>query len=428
MSHELITKEGNLVTINLTVAADEFEGHVEKAYQKNKGKYSVQGFRKGKAPRKTLESHYGEGLFFEDAIDSAFPEAYTAAIEELNIEPVARPSLDVLSIGKGEDLKLEVKVVVKPEVKIGNYKGIEIEKIEVKVSDEDVQSELEKSREANGRLISVEDRAVQDGDTVNMDYAGFVGEEQFEGGTAEGQTLVIGSGRFIPGFEEQLVGKNIGDDVEVSVTFPEEYHAENLAGKDAIFKVKINGIKYKELPDLDDEFAKDTSEFDTLEELKADIKAKLLESLEKSAESATRDRVIGVVMETLEADIPNEMIETEIDGMLRDFDYELRYQGADLQKYLEFSNLTLDSLRADMRSNAEDRVKTGLVLEEVAKLENIQVESDDIEKELARIAEREGSTVEEMRKYFERDDYEYIKMTLKTKKTVDMMVESAIIK
>lgn len=425
MSFEFIKRENNQVTINMTVPHAEFEKAVEKAYNKDKSKFNIPGFRAGHVPRAIIEKQYGEGIFYEEAINIILPEFYSKAVDELGLDVVDRPDIDVLEVGKGVDLKVQAVVTVKPEVKIEGYKGVEVEAVKVEVTEEDVQKELEKTREQSARMISIEDRPVADGDTAMIDYAGFVGEEQFEGGTAENQTLVIGSGKFIPGFEEQLIGANIGDAVDVKVTFPTEYHADNLAGKEAIFKVNVKGIKVKELPELDDEFAKDTSEFDTLEAYKADIKNHLEEAAAKHAELATRDRVVDAVVAKLEADIPEVMVQNEINGMLRDFDQELRYQGLDLQKYVQYTGSSLDDLKAQMQPDALARVKTALSLEEISKIENITVEETDLESEFARIAERQKMSVEDVKKYFEKDNFEYVKSTLVTKKTVDMLVEAA---
>lgn len=425
MNYQLVKTEMNMATIRVTVPAADFEKAITAAFNKNKNKFAVPGFRKGKVPKNIIEKQYGEGVFFEDALDIILPEAYGKALDELKVDVVARPDIDIVEMGKGIDLVFEAVVAVKPEVKLGAYKGVEAKKVSGEVTEEVLMAELEKSREMNARLVTVEDRAVQNGDTITMDYKGFVGEEQFEGGTAENQTLVIGSGRFIPGFEEQLVGKNIGEEVVVEVTFPEEYHAPNLAGQAAKFEVKIHAIKVKEMPELDDEFAKDTSEFETLEELKADIKAKLAEGAEKNAELATRDNVVDAVVATLEADIPAPMVDMEIDGMVRDFDYQLRNQGLDLENYLKFTGSKLEDLKAQMRGDAEIRVKTALVLEEVAKLENIEVTEEDLENELNRIAEAQKVSIEEVKTVFGRDNFDYIKNTLTTKKTVDLLVEHA---
>lgn len=425
MSSQLIKKENNEVTLHLTVASSEFEKAVNQAYKQEARKFNIPGFRKGKAPKQIIEKQFGEGVFFEEAVNIVLPEAYSKAIDELGLDPVTRPDIDVKEIGKGKDLIIEAIVTVRPEVKMGNYKGVEVETIKVEVSDEDIATELEKTREMNSRLINVEDRAVQDGDSVLIDYKGFVGEDQFAGGTADNHTLVIGSGAFIPGFEEQLIGAEVGTEVDVKVTFPTEYHSEELAGKEAVFKVAVKGIKVKELPALDDEFAKDTSEFDTLEELKADMKAKLQESAEKNAELAQRDRVIDAVVATMEADIPEVMFENEINGMLREFDQQLRYQGLSLEQYVQFTGGDLSALKDQMRNDAEIRVKTGLAIDEIMKLENIEVSEEEIEAEMNKIAEAQKATIEDVRKAFAHDDFAYLRESLTTKKTVDLLVENA---
>ncbi len=425
MNYQLISNEKSVATIRVTVPVAKFEDAINAAYNKSKAKFAVPGFRKGKVPKNIIEKQYGESVFFEEALDIILPEAYSSAIDELKLDVVARPDIDIVEMAKGKDLVFDAVVGVKPEVKLGQYKGVEAKKVDGEVTEEVLMAELEKSREMNARLVSIENRAVENGDTLTIDYKGFVGTEQFEGGTAENQTLVIGSGQFIPGFEEQLVGKNIGDDAVVNVSFPAEYHAPNLAGQDAKFEVKIHGIKVKEVPALDDEFAKDTSEFDTLDALKADLKAQLEEGAAKNAEFATRDNVVDAVVANLEADIPAGMVDMEIEGMLRDFDYQLRQQGLDLENYLKFTGSKLEDLKGQMRNDAEIRVKTALVLEEVAKLENVEVTEADIEAELTRIAEAQKTDIEEVRKVFQRDEYDYLKTTLTTKKTVDLLVENA---
>lgn len=425
MNYQLISNEKSVATIRVTVPVAKFEEAINAAYNKSKTKFAVPGFRKGKVPKNIIEKQYGEGVFFEEALDILLPEAYSSAIDELKLEVVARPDIDIVEMAKGKDLVFEAVVGVKPEVKLGQYKGVEAKKVDGEVTEEVLMAELEKSREMNARLVSIDNRPVQNGDTLTIDYKGFVGTEQFEGGTAENQTLVIGSGQFIPGFEEQLVGKNIGDDAVVNVTFPAEYHAPNLAGQEAKFEVKIHAIKVKEVPALDDDFAKDTSEFDTIDELKADLKKQLEEGAKKNAEFATRDNVVDAVVANLEADIPAGMVDMEIEGMIRDFDYQLRQQGLDLENYLKFTGSKLDDLKGQMRNDAEIRVKTALVLEEVAKLENVEVTEADIEAELTRIAEAQKTDIEDVRKVFQRDEYDYLKTTLTTKKTVDLLVENA---
>jgi len=423
MSHELLKTEKNVATLSITVPAGDFEAAVQKTYMKERGKFNLQGFRKGKAPRKIIEMNYGEGVFFDGALDVALSPAYAKAIEELKIEPVARPDIDIKEIGKGKDLVFEAVVAVKPEVTIGDYKGLEVEAVKAEVSEEDLATELKKQQEMNGRLVAVEDRAIEDGDTAIIDFEGFVADEAFEGGKGENHNLVIGSGSFIPGFEEQLIGKNVGENLEVNVTFPEPYQSAELAGKDAVFKVEVKGIKVKELPELDDEFAKDTSEFDTIEELKNDIKAKMEESAKSQSEAATRDRVIDAVVANMTAEIPDQMVEAEIDGMLQDFEYQLRYQGLDLEKYLEFTGSNMQTMRETMQDDALVRVKTSLTLETISKKENIEVTDEDLEKEFERLAEQQGQAIEEVKKMFGTQT-EYMKASIETRKTVDFLVEN----
>ncbi len=425
MSATITKKEKNQVTLEIKVSAEEFEKAVQKSYMKNRGRFNIPGFRKGKVPRKIIEMQYGEGVFYEDAINIALPPAYDKAVEELNLEPVDRPDVDIEKIEKGEDLVFTATVTVKPEVKLGEYKGIEVEKVEYNVTDEDVEKELEAMQNMNSRLINVDDRPVQKDDTVIIDYKGFVDGEQFEGGTAENQTLVIGSGQFIPGFEDQLIGANKGDDVKVNVTFPEEYHSEELAGKEAVFEVKINEIKFKELPELDDEFAKDVSEFDTLDELKKDIKNKIENEAKQKAEEEMRNRVLDKVVENVEVDIPDAMVETEIDNMIRDFDFQLRYQGLDLNNYLKYTNTNIEDLRKQMKDDAYNRVKTSLTLEAIEKELDIEVTDEEVEKELEKMAESHKTTVEKLKESFKTDNFGYLKNTIKTRKTIDFLVENA---
>lgn len=425
MIYELIKKENNEVTLNVTVPAVDFEKAVNSAYMKERAKFNVQGFRKGKATRKIIEVQYGSEVFYEEAVNILLPTAYSTALDELKIDPVDRPLIDVKAIGKGVDLIIEAVVTVRPEVKIGEYKGVEVETVKVEVTDEDVTAEVEKSRELNGRLVTVEDRGIADGDSAIIDYKGFVGEDQFEGGTADNHTLVIGSATFIPGFEEQLVGAKTGDELDVNVNFPADYQSEELAGKEAVFKVSVKGIKVKELPELDDEFAKDTTEFDTLEELKADLKKTLQEAATKNAELAQRDKVIDAVVDIMVVDVPEVMFEGEVDGMLRDFDQQLQQQGLNLEQYVQFTGTSLDDLKSQMRNDAEVRVKTGLALEEIIKLESIVITTEEIEVEMTKISETQSATMEDVRKAFINDDYAYLRDSLSTRKVVDLLVENA---
>jgi len=424
MNYELLKNEKNVATISVTVPVKDFEAAVQKTYMKERGKFNIQGFRKGKAPRKIIEMNYGEGVFYDGALDVALSPAYATAIEELKIEPVSRPDIDIKEIGKGADLVFEAVVAVKPEVTLGEYKGVEVEAVKAEVSDEDIATELTKQQEMNGRMVNVEDRAIEDGDTAIIDFEGFVGDVAFDGGKGENHNLVIGEGQFIPGFEEQLIGKSTGENVDVTVTFPEPYQSADLAGKEAVFKVAVKGIKVKELPELDDEFAKDTSEFDTLEELKADIKTTMTESAKSQSESATRDRVIDAVVATMTAEIPDQMVEAEIDGMLQDFEYQLRQQGLDIEKYLQFSGTSMKDMREQMQGDALVRVNTSLTLETVAKVENIEVTDEDLEKEFERLAEMQKQSVEDIKKMFG-SQTDYMKASIETRKTVDFLVENA---
>jgi len=425
MSSTLVKKENNVVTLRIEVDSETFEKGMQQAYLKNKHKFNIPGFRKGKAPRKIIELNYGEGIFYEDAINIVFPEAYDKAIEEHKLEPVDRPSVDVEEIGKGKNLVLTVDVTVKPEVKLGEYKGIEVEKAEYNVTEEDVEAELKRMQERNARIIDAGDRPVKEGDILTIDYSGFIGEEQFEGGTAQNQVLEIGSGRFIPGFEDQLIGKNKNEEVEVKVTFPEEYHAEELSGKDAVFKVVIHEIKEKELPALDDEFAKDVSEFDTLEELKADIMNRLKKQAELRAKAENENKVVEKVAELAEVDIPEVMIERQIDDEINDFAYRLRYQGLEFEKYLELTGTQIEDLRNQFRPNAEKFVKADLVLDAVAEKEGIEATEEEVNEELENIAKSYNQDLEKVKERIIGEDLEYIKKGIIKRKTVEFLVNEA---
>ncbi|QXM06445.1 trigger factor [Crassaminicella indica] len=424
MSSTVVKKENNEVTLKIVVSAEDFEQGIQKAYNKMKKRFNIPGFRKGKAPRKIIELNYGAEVFYEEAINAIFPKAYEDAIDEHKLEPVDRPSLDVEEIVKGQDVVFTVTVTVKPEVTLGEYKGIEAEKKEYNVTDEDVEKEIERLRERNARLISVE-RPVQDKDTVIIDYAGFVGDEQFEGGTAEKQTLVIGSGQFIPGFEEQLIGAKIGEEVEVKVTFPEKYHAEDLAGKDAVFKVTVHEIKEKELPELDDEFAKDVSEFDTLEALRADIKEKQENVAKMREEEELKDAVIKKVVENTQIDIPDVMVENKIDDMLHEFNYQLQFQGLNLDTYLQYTGTKMEDIREQMKEEAYNRVKTQLILEAIGETENIEVAQEEIDKEIEKYATQSNMELDKFKKTLRPYEIEGIKDSIRVRKTIDFLVENA---
>lgn len=415
--------EKNVASFEFTVSADEFEKAVEKAYRKNVGKINIQGFRRGKAPRMIIEKYYGKEIFYEDAINIVLPDAYDKAVEENGIHPVAQPEIDIKGeIVKGDDITFTAKVTVKPEFELGTYKGIQADKVTHRTLKKDVDAEIEKLRERNSRMVPVEDRTVQKDDIANIDFEGFSDGKAFDGGKGENFDLTLGSGQFIPGFEDQLIGANIGDEVTVNVKFPDEYHAEELKGKDAMFKVKINGIKVKELPALDDEFAKDVSEFDTLEELQKSTKEKLSAANKEKAQHETEENVINAVCDATEIDIPQEMIDTQIQNMIRDFDMQMRYQGMDLQQYMKYTGTTADMLKEQFKDDAAKRVKTSLILEKVCEVEGIDATDKDVEKEYQKTVESSGMKLEDVKKYIPESD---IKDRIKAEKTIKFLVDNA---
>ena len=416
--------ENKKVKLEIKVDPETFEKGMQASYLKNRKNIAIPGFRKGKVPRKVLERYYGEAILYEDAINEIFPDVYDEAVKETGIEPVDRPDVDIVQIGDGQDLILSAEVDVKPEVELGQYKGIEVEGVEAAISDHEVDHQLEHLREDNARLVSIEDRGVQNGDMVILDYAGSVDGIEFDGGTAEQQTLEIGSGSFIPGFEEQLVGMNLEEERDISVTFPEEYHAEELKGKEAVFHVKIHEIKEKELPELDDDFAKDVSEFSTLDEYKADLRSKLQESAEQNAKSQMENQLLSKIADNAHVDIPDAMLESEIDNMLRDMEMQMRYSGMDLENYLQMTNTSMEDLRAQYKDSAYNRVKTQLVLEAITKAEEITVSDEDREVEYQKLAEQYKQEVDEIKKTFSANA-SYMDNSILVKKTVDTLMESA---
>ncbi len=416
----------NSVKLTIEIDAEEFDKSMQKAYLKNRKHINIPGFRKGKAPRKIIEQFYGEAIFYEDAANDIIISTYSDAVKETGIEPVSQPEFDIIQIGNGQNFIYSADVVVKPEVELGEYKGIEIEKVEYNVTDEDVENEISKIREENARLINIEDRPVQEGDQVILDYKGMIDGEEFEGGSAENAVLEVGSNMFIPGFEEQLIGMNIGEEKEIKVTFPEDYHVEEIKGKEAVFKVKIKEIKEKELPELDDEFAKDVSEFDTFEEFKADVKRKLEEAVQDNMRAEMENNLLQKVVENANVDIPEPMIESEIDRQINELDFTLRYQGLSLEQYLSFVDMSMDDIRAQHRDQAYGTVKMRLVLEKIGEVEGIEVNDDDLEKEFEKLSEQYGRDVEDIKKDFE-SNVDYIKANLKVQKTVDFLMDNAII-
>lgn len=428
MSSKLEKLEKNVATLEITVSAEKLEEGIAKAYIKNVKKFNLPGFRKGKAPRKLIEKYYGEGVFYEDAINEVCPDAYNEAVKEHDLHPVDRPTIDIIDIESGKGIVFKAEVTVKPEVQLGDYKGIEVEKKEYNVTDDDISKELEILRDKNARIIDVTDRPVKMGDITTIDFKGFVNDEQFEGGTAENYKLEIGSGQFIPGFEEQLVGATIGNEVDVNVTFPEDYRAEELAGKPALFKVTVKEIKEKELLPLDDEFAKDVSEFDTLDELKEDIKKKKTEEAERIAKSEYENNVIKKVVENAEVDIPDVMIDNQVESMLNDFDYQLRFQGLDLNSYMKYMNIGYEEMKESYKDTARDRVKTQLVLEAITKAESIEVTEEELEEEIEKTAKQYNQDVEKFKKALKERDIEYIKEGLEVQKTIDFLVNNSVSK
>ena len=420
------TIEKNLGVLNVEVDAERVTEALDKAFKKVSQKVNVPGFRKGKVPRGIFEARFGIESLYQDAIDILLPDAYAGAVKEAGIEPVDRPEIDVEQFGKGQPFVFKAKVLVKPEVKLGEYKGLEVPAAEAEVTDEELGAELERLRQRHAELVVIDEGAVEKGDMTVIDFEGFVDGEPFEGGSSERYSLEIGSGSFIPGFEEQLIGMQIGDFKDVEVTFPENYHAENLKGKAAVFKVKLHEIKRKSLPALDDEFAKDVSEFDTLEEYKQDLASRLKERKLKEAEQARETAVIEKVAAGAEVDIPAVMIETETDYMIRDFENRLKQQGMNLELYYQFSGQDESALRGQMKSDAEKRVRNNLVLEAVAKQEGIAVSEDELSEELEKLAKMYNRPAEELRDIFTRNgNLDNLNEDLTLRKTIKFLVDNS---
>ena len=428
MSMQVEKLEKNMAKLTIEVDAAKVNDAIKKAYDKNKGKMSVPGFRKGKVPQAMIEKMYGPEVFYEDAANFLIPDAYAEEVEAAkDLEVVSQPKIDVVQMEKGKNFIFTAEVALKPPVDLGKYKGVKIEKIDTEVTDEDIDKEIKREQEANARTITVEDRPVKDGDTAVIDFEGFIGDEAFEGGKGENYPLVIGSGSFIPGFEEQLIGKNSGDDVDVKVTFPEDYNAKDLAGKEALFKVKINEIKEKELPELDDEFASEVSEFDTMAEYREDVKKNLAEKKEKEAKDKKEDAVIEAIIKDSKMDIPDAMIETQARTMVNDYARRLQSQGLSLEQYFMFTGLDMDKFTEQMKEGARKRIESRLILEAVVKAENFEVTDEEYEKELERIAEESKMEVDKLKEYIGDDEYgrNQIIDDLKIQKAVDFVVDNA---
>ena len=417
------TEKANEVKLEITIEAEKFENAIKKVYFQNAKYFNIPGFRKGKAPMNIVEKYYGAQIFYEDAFNEVATEAYDESLAENKIEAVSRPEVDIIQMEKGKDVIFTAVVQTKPEVELGKYKGIEISKIEYTVKDEDIEHELGHMQEHNSRLITVDDRPLENGDTATIDFEGFVDGVAFEGGKAEGHELEIGSGAFIPGFEDQLVGMKIDEDKEIKVTFPKEYFSKDLAGKEATFKVKLHEIKKKELPELDDEFAKDVSEFDTLDELKKSIKEKLEKNNEQRAKYETEDAAIKAVCEKAKLDIPSGMIDLEIDNMLKDFEQRLSYQGLNLEQYLKMIGRTEEEMRKEYEPQAIEAIKSRLVLEAIIKAEKIEASEEEIKAKMEEMAKNYGKKVEELS---ENENLKnYLEEGIKSEKALEFIVENA---
>ena len=418
----------NKVKLHFVVEPELFETGMQAAYKKNVGKINVPGFRRGKAPRKVVEMMYGENIFYEDAIDEIFPKVYSEAVKEHDITPVDRPEFNLEQIGSGKELIFDIEVFVKPDVELGQYKGVEAVKHTTVVTDDDVNAEIERARERVSRYVDVTDRPVKMDDQVTLNYAGFCEGEQFEGGTAEGHKLVIGSGSFIPGFEDQLVGAEIGKEVEVNVTFPEEYHAENLKGKPATFKCTVTAIQEKDVPALDDEFAKDVSEYDTLDAYKAATKENLQKKADERDDAEFENAVLDAVCENAKVDIPEAMIEDRIDERIREISMNMRYQGIDMQTYFKYTGTTEESLREQLKDQAKHDVLVRLVLEAVRDAEKVEADEASVNEEIDKYASQASGDAEKFKASLTDDDRKYFEEAVRMRKTVELLKDSAVAK
>ena len=431
MSVQVEKLEKNMAKLTVEVSAEDFKAAIKKAFNKNKNRFAIPGFRKGKAPQAMIEKMYGEGVFYEDAADEAINASYAEAMKESGLDIVSRPEVTIEKIGKDEPFVYSALVAVKPEVTLGQYKGVEVEKADASVSAEDVEAELKKVQEQNARLLTVEDRGVEDGDQTVIDFEGFVDGKGFEGGKAEDYPLTIGSHSFIDTFEEQLIGKKIGEECEVNVTFPTEYHAADLAGKPATFKVTVKEIKVKELPELNDEFASEVSEFDTLDEYKKDVEKKLAEKKEIEANSKNEDAVVAKVVENATMEIPDKMIDAQAENMVQDMARRMQSQGLSLEQYFQFTGMTAEKMMEELqmkeqaRPDAEKRIRTRLVLEAVAKAENIQISDEKVDEEVAKMAEAYKMEVEKLKSYMSESDVKQMKEDLAVQQAVDLLVAEA---
>ena len=425
MSLQVEKLEKNMAKLTVEVPAEQFEKAIKKAFNKNKNRFNIPGFRKGKAPQAMIEKMYGVGVFYEDAADEAINETYADAMKESELDIVSRPAISIEQIEKGQPFIYTATVAVKPEVTLGEYKGLEVEKADMTVKAEDIEAELKKVQEQNARLLTVEDRPVADGDQVVIDFDGYVDGKAFDGGKAEDYSLTIGSHSFIDTFEEQLIGKNIGEECEVNVTFPAEYHAAELANKPATFKVTVKEIKVKEIPELNDEFAGEVSEFETLDEYKKDIEAKLSEKKQKEAATENENRVVEKVVAGATMEIPEPMIDGQVENMLQDTARRMQSQGLNLELYLKYTGMTLDQMKENMRPQAVKRIETRLVLEEVVKQENIEVSDERLDEEIAKMAAAYQMEADKLKEYMSEQDKVQMKEDLAVQEAVDFLVAEA---
>ena len=426
MSLQVEKMENNMAKLTIEVAAEDLEKAMQNAYQKAKGRISIPGFRKGKAPRKMIEQMYGKGVFLEDAVNALIPEHYSKALAECELEIVSQPTIDITQAEPGKALIFTAEVATKPEVTLGDYKGVEVPKTEITVTDEDVDAEIKKEQEKNSRTINVEDRGAQLQDVVTIDFEGSVDGVPFDGGQATEYPLTLGSNTFIPGFEEQLVGANTGDHVEVKVTFPEEYQAKELAGKEAVFQCDVKKIEAKELPELDDDFAKDVSEFDTLAEYKEDVKKNLTEKKAEDARRAKEDAAVDKVIENAQMDIPEAMIETQTRQMLDDFARRMQSQGLSMEQYFQFTGQSVDKMMEDMKPQALKRIQTRLVLEKIAEVENIQPTEEEVNEEISKMAEMYKMEADKLKDLIGENEMEQMKKDMAVQKAVTLVADAAV--
>ena len=425
MSLQVEKLEKNMAKLTIEASAEDFEKAIQKVYLKARGRINIPGFRKGKAPRKLIEKMYGTGVFYEDAANDLIPTAYAEALKDCDLEIVSRPEINVTQIEAGKPFIFTAEVAVKPEVTLGEYKGVEVEKSDVEVTDEDINKEVDKERENNSRTIDVDDRAVESGDIIKLDFDGSVDGVPFAGGKAENYTLTIGSGSFIPGFEDQLIGTKIGEEKDVTVTFPEDYHEKSLAGKEAVFKCKVNAISVKELPEADDEFASEVSEFETLAEYKEDIKKKLTEKKEKAARAKKEAQAIEKAVENATMEIPDAMIDTQVQSMMEDFARRMQSQGLSLEQYFQFTGMDVKKMHDQMKPEALKRIQNSLVLEAVAKAENIEISDEKVDEEIAKMAEAYKMEVEKLKGIIGDSERDQMKKDLAVQAAADLIADAA---